>query len=213
MIKRPAWLSIAMAEYFSMGFVTVVIIGVFLLVRGCHREPSVPDDKLSPEAKKIIRMLDSTAADWRREADSLRTVVVHDTVRAVSFRTIEDRTKVSAAVAERLADSLSRTASSAEEWHAAHDARKAEADTLKLALVAADSVADAERHARVALGIAYGADTLRRVALERLTSDLRTTIGQLEKPCRIVWKLGCPSRTTTAGAGLLLGLLGGRALK
>lgn len=212
-MKRPAWLSIAMAEYFSMGFVVVVVIGVFLLVKGCHREPSVPGDKLSPEAKQIIRTLDSTAASWQREVDSLRHAVVHDTVRAVVFRTSEAKSVASAAAIERRADSLAKVAVTADQWHGAYDARSLEADTLKVALSKADSVAGAERDARVKLGVLYGADTTRRILVERLNADLRTTIDQLEKPCRILWKLGCPSRTSTAGAGILLGLLAGRALK
>jgi hypothetical protein len=212
-MTRPAWLSVALAQTFGAGFVLVAVVGVFLFAKGCHREPSVPGDKLSPEAQQIIHALDSTAVTFQRQADSLRRVVVHDTVRAVVLRTSEAKSVASAASIERLADSLARVAKTADDWHAAHDARKREVDTLKVALSRADSTADAERDARVKLGVLYGADTLRRISLERLTGDLRTTIDQLEKPCRILWKIGCPSRTTTAGAGVLLGLLGGRALK
>lgn len=208
MMKRPDW----MPEAISLAMVLLMIVSALLIFRSCRRTEQTEADKLPPAVVKTMDSLDRTKPEFEARKDSIIRVVVFDTARAVAFRRAEERAKLAASSAERRADSLAKLATTAQEWHAAYDARTSEADTLKLALIRADSVSEAERRARVNLSLAYGADTTRRVALEKLTVDLRAAIVKLEKPCRLLGPIPCPSRSASAGLGLLAGALAGRKL-
>ena len=206
-MKRPDW----MPEAVSLGMVLLIVVSALLIFRSCRRAEDLAD-KLPPAVVTRIDSLDRTKPEFQARTDSILRVVIFDTARAVAFRRAEERAKLAASSAERRADSLAKLATTAQEWHAAYDARTSEADTLKMALARADSVAEAERSARRSLAVAYEADTLRRVALDHLTQDLRDAIKKLEKPCRVVGPIPCPSRSASAGLALLAGALAGRKL-
>jgi hypothetical protein len=197
----------------SLGVTAILVVATVLIFRGCGTPKQTEADKLPPAVVKTMDSLAHEQPAFVHRQDSLVKVVVFDTARAVAYRKAEERAKMAAASAERRADSLGRVATSANEWHAAYEARSSQADTLKMALARADSVAEAERSARRTLALAYGADTTRRVAVEKLNADLREAIRSLEKPCRIIGPIPCPSRTASAGLGLLAGAVAGRAVK
>lgn len=176
----------------------VIIITIFAL-RSCH---TTPGPKIPERTQREIDSLANAKPAFEHVRDSIIRIVVHDTIRATIVDRAAERTRVVAAQAEHRADSLATMArahtDSAILWRQAYDARTVEADTLRLAVAQKDSALRYERDARVGLSLLYGADTLRRVAVERVNADLVKAIKRLEQPCRIIGPIPCPSRTVTA---------------
>lgn len=185
--------------------VLVVIAG--LVARRFHGSGNT----VPPREQHTIDSLRDRKPAFDSAAAAGRLQVIHDTVRAVVYRSVVKRVLVAAAADRTIADSLTQLAArattaadSATRYHAALDARTREADSLRVAVAFSDSAWQSERDARIGLGLLYGADTLRRVALEQLNVRLAhdvATAGQ----CRILWVAACPSRKEVFIGGTLLG--------
>jgi hypothetical protein len=190
----------------------IIVVGAVLIIAGLavFKACRDPGNAIPEKEQHTIDSLKAAKPGFNRTADSIRAVVVTDTVRSVVYRTKVERVLVAAATDRTLADSLSRLASiattaadSATRYHAALDVRTREADSLRLAVVFADSAWKSERAAVAGLQILYGADTLRRVAVEqlnaRLVADVKTA-GQ----CRVLRVMACPSRGVAFLGGAVL---------
>lgn len=174
----------------------IAALSLALVFSSC---PKKDEGKIPKELEKTADSLEATrpAADDRR--DSVERLVVIDTARA---RKAEAVAKAATAKAEGLrkeADSLARLAStsadSAALWRQAYERRTAEADQLRTGAAAADSALQAERSARLRLDQLFrDSEARRRTAEEVVIPGLRQAIAQLEKPCRIVGPIPCPSR-------------------
>ncbi len=183
--------------------VAIVAVFIVLTLRAC-RSSGNPIPKA--DAHTIDSLADAKPA-FTRTTDSIRTVIVHDTIVTTRTNRVAETLRASAVVEGRRADSLAALArehaDSARLWRAAYEERTTEADTLKAALVAKDSALVATRDALTGMTLLYRADTARRVALEqlnaRLANDVKTA-GQ----CRILFLAACPSR--------VLSFVGGAAL-
>jgi len=182
--------------------VVIVALSVALAFSSCPR-PDPESGKIPAELEKTADSLEATrpAADDRR--DSVVRVVVVDTARARKAEALAKAAKLEAEGSRKQADSLARLAStsadSAALWRQAYERRTEEADQLRTANAAADSALQAERSARVNLqGLFNAAEARRRTAEEVVIPGLRQAIAQLEKPCRIVGPIPCPSRKTSA---------------
>jgi hypothetical protein len=208
MIKVPKLAAITL----SVPLTLLLALAVVMIFKTCGTG-SPPGEKIPPPLQRSIDSLDRTGATFKKALDSLVRLVAIDTARAATYRAAERRAKAVADAAQHRADSLAAEAETNQQWRSAYDARTTEAVGLRKSLWLADSTADAERSARLTLSIAYHADTLRRLTIEKVNKGLRETVDRLEAPCRIVWRVPCPSRTTSAGLGVLSGVLGGRAVK
>lgn len=187
--------------------IVIAILVVGYLWKSCDR----PDpQKLPPEIVKTIDSLDNTKPDFDRSQDSLRKAVQKDTAVAVRHKVAAKAFETAADSIGRRGDSLAgvaRTAlDSAAAWRRAYTERTAETVQLRKVIAQTDSAYRAEVSARMALSIAYGADTLRRISVEKLNAGLRQTIEELERPCKFLKYVSCPSRTTTGVFSSLLAI-------
>jgi PBP1b-binding outer membrane lipoprotein LpoB len=181
--------------------VVILALAIAFLLKGCGT-PDKP--KIDTKTQKSIDSLNATKPQFEKTKDSIITVVVHDTIRAAAVDRAANQTVARAQVAEHRADSLAAVAQqhsdSAILWHNAYDARTVEADTLRKAVAQKDSAFQAERLAFVNLSALYGADTLRRIATEKVNLGLQNDIKKLQQPCTVpgtFGKIPCPSRTVT----------------
>lgn len=195
----------------TLPMVVIAILGAGLAFKSCQKP--TPTDNLTPPEHKTIDSLKNTQPTFAKTQDSIIHIVVVDTQHAAVSRKAEIAAKASAARAEHRADSIAAIASSMADWKSAYDARTQETVGLKLAVQHADSIAADERDARIKLSTAYGADTLRRVAIEKLNVGLVKTIGELQRPCKIVGPIPCPSRTVTAVLSGIGGAIAGNRVK
>ena len=201
-------LATAQAKFYGLGIAGVVaaIFAVGYLVKGWGGS-SAP--KIDPKTQHSIDSLTVTkpAFDSTQKAAAQR--VAHDTIVTIIHDKASNVALAAARTAQARADSLateaSRAADSATAWHRAYDARTTEATGLRVAVAEKDSALTSERDARITLARTYGADTLRRIAIERVNRGLQDDIAKLEQPCHIVGPIGCPSRTTTGVIAALLG--------
>jgi hypothetical protein len=195
--------------------VIIAILALGYVVKSCQR-PSDPSEKIPPATQRTIDSLTRTKPAFDSVADSLRVRIIHDTVQSVQLQEAAARSATRARDAQARADALAEAAHVAQDstaaWRRAYEARTAEAVALR-ETVRNDSLAiGREVDARRALALAYGADTLRRVAIERVNADLSAVIERLDVPCRIVGPIPCPSRTTTAVLSAIGGAVAGRKL-
>jgi hypothetical protein len=212
MMETP-WRRWAIAASGTAGVVIAVLLLVWLF-KSCQ---PAPQPKIDPKTQKSIDSLDATKPGFEKTKDSVITIVRHDTIFAKAVNGSAERSKASAAATGRLADSLAAVArlaktaaDSAARWHAAYDERTKERDTLLVTVAKKDSVIRYERDARIGLGILYGADTLRRIAIEKVNEGLKKDINKLQQPCTVPGTFGkvpCPSRTVTMVVSVL-GVLG-----
>lgn len=197
----------ARAAALGIAGVVVAILAIGYAMKSCQGSDNTP--KIPPKVQKTIDSLDNTKKSFEQTQDSIRHVVVYDTVKATVYAAAATRAKAAAENAQRRADSLAIAAGtavdSATAWHKAYDARTAEAVGLRVEAAKSDSAYRSERDARLNLSTLYGADTLRRVALDNLNRDLRKTIDDLERPCKVLKYISCPSRTTTGVISALAG--------
>lgn len=166
--------------------------------RGAGNAPKVPAD-----VQRVLDSLSVTAASAQKRADSLLRLVGRDTarVRVIQYRV--DTLLVSLQNIESIADSLA----SVGKYEAAYRAARLATDTLHVVVDSLQAALGAERMARSRLLMVYTADTLRRSRTEQVNVRLQETIAQLEKPCRVIGRVPCPSRTVSFTGGVLLGSL------
>lgn len=193
--------------------ILVIVGGLWLWSRHKGNEPKIPK-----ETQETIDSLRVTKPVFEHTQDSIRRVVVYDTVQATRAQAAAEKARASAKAQQHRADSLAVVAAtaavdSARAWHAAYDARTAEAEQLRTAFAEKDSAYRSERHARQALEVSYGADTTRRVAIEKVNKDLLKAIDRLEQPCRVLGPIPCPTRTVAAVGSGILGLIIGNQVK
>jgi hypothetical protein len=154
--------------------------------------------------------------------DSLRiTQPTFDSSRAATLTT--ERTHTAAAATHGLtvtrlttaasrehiaADSLARLAiaavNDAIKWRDAYYAQKAEADSLRLALAAANARADQEQGARIEADRRSALDSARNVALQKLALGLEADANKAAN-CRVAYVIPCATRTQTFIVGGILG--------
>lgn len=194
--------------------VLLIILLLGYLMRGCNRPDPV---KLPPAVVSTIDSLDRTKPEFDRTQDSVIRRVVYDTVRATGYKAAAERLSGRLRASEGLADSLARVAettdSSATAWRSAYEERTKEAGILKQVVAQTDSAYQSERSARQSLQVAYGADTLRRIAIEKLNVDLRKAIDDLEPRCKFARFISCPSRTSVAVISAAAGAVGMYAIR
>lgn len=190
-----------------MGLVIVVLVVGYML-KSCN-SPKDNTPKLPPAVVRTIDSLDRTKPEFDRSQDSLRHALERDTIRANAYKVAADAFSGRIRAARRLADSLAgqaRTTNAPDSgWRRAYEERTVEAEGLRSSLAQTDSAYRSERDARITLGAAYGADTLRRIAVEKLNAGLRKAIDDLERPCKFARFISCPSRTTTAVVSAIVG--------
>lgn len=177
--------------------------------RSCQREPP---PKIPPATQRSIDSLVITKPVFDSTQVAGRQQVARDTLVAVSHRRRAVQAEASAQVSKATADSLAvaaekikQTDSAVTAWKDAYQARTLEAESWRLAAVRNDSAYQSERRARLGLAQLYGADTLRRNAVERVNTELQTAILRLQQPCKVIGPISCPSRTVTMAVSLTAG--------
>jgi hypothetical protein len=175
-------------------------------------------DKVPAEVQRSADSLELTRPATEDRRDSILRLVVVDTARAVRAERLAKARKDTAEGFRKRADSSAALASvygdSAFLWRDAYENRTAEADQLRLAFAAADSARAAEAMARARFDQLFrDSEARRRVAEEVVIPGLQRAISQLEKPCRLVGPIRCPSRTETALLTVAVGIAAGRASK
>lgn len=192
----------------GVGIITVVIIALALgaawMFKSCQPEPG---PKIPPATQKSIDSLAATKPTFDSVQHAGQQKVARDTLTAITHKRQATQAEASANFAKITADSLAATAaraksadSAAAAWKAAYEARTREAESWHVAAIRNDSAYQAERQARITAVNLYVADTSRRVAVEKVNSELQEAIKKLEVPCRVpgtFGKIPCPSRTVT----------------
>lgn len=185
----------------------LLIIGLLagvLTVKSCRPEAEAP--KIPIETQVTIDSLRRTAEAFRRMADSSQRIIVYDTIRSVVIEKVAIATTKAGEKLGARADSIAAVArDSSALWESAYRVRTMEADTLRLAVSQLDTALAFERAARRTLGQVYGADTLRRVAIEHVNADLQDAINHLQQPCKVIGPIPCPSRSVTMVLSLVAG--------
>jgi hypothetical protein len=225
--RALAWGRAKLAGISLAGLVIIFLVIAFA-VKSCA---PAPRPKIDPKTQKSIDSLDATKPGFEKQKDSLITVVKHDTIFAkaadkasAEANTRAERSRASAVASGKRADSLAAVArahaDSALLWRNAYEQRTMQADTLTRTVAEKDSALTAEhaaflheQDARIGLGRLFGADTLRRLAIEKVNKGLEDDIKKLQQPCRIVGPIPCPSRTVVGLLSATLGAVAGRATK
>lgn len=182
----------------TAGLVAIIAaLAVALVFSSCPKDPD--EGKIPKALEKTADSLEATrpAADDRR--DSVTRLVVIDTARARKAETVAKAATARAEGLRKEADQLAAqavaSADSALLWRRAYERRTEEADQLRTANAAADSALQAERSARLRVAQLFSdSEARRRTAEEVVIPGLRSAIAQLEKPCRILGPIPCPSR-------------------
>lgn len=192
-------------------------LGVVLAWQSC-RGPDGP--KIPPEVSRRIDSMTVTRPVFDSTQAAGRVMVARDTTAALVAHMRAQHSRDSALLVSALADSLAEVAaralsadSAAAAWMLAYEARTEEAKRWRRSSDSLESAYQSERSARLTLSGLYGADTLRRIATERINADLRKAISKLEVPCRIVGPVPCPNRTVSALLGVVAGAAAARGSK
>lgn len=185
----------------AVAVIIAIALGLAWFFRSCQKEPG---PKIPPRTQRSIDSLVITKPVFDSMQHAGQQQVARDTTRAISYRRQAQQAESSANFSKVTADTLAATAerikaadSAATAWKAAYEARTREAESWHLAAIRNDSAYQAERDARLTLGSLYGADTLRRIATEKVTTELQDAIKHLQQPCRVIGRIPCPSRTVT----------------
>jgi hypothetical protein len=191
---------------YAVLMVAVIALAIGYLFKSCQRDPG---EKIPAHTAKTIDSLDRTARGFDSSQKIIITRVVHDTVQSnrlqETARSAEGRARVAQSRADSLARVASTSADSATAWRGAYEARSREAEELRVSVIQKDSALVHERSALLHLSEAYGADTLRRIAIESVNRDLRLAIERLEVPCRVIGPVRCPGRVAVAVASAIAG--------
>lgn len=198
----------------AMALIILALI-VGYVFKSCHRNDD--ESKIPPAIVKTIDSLDRTKPEFEQTQDSLRRAVSRDTVVAgrhkVAAKAFGDAADRTGARGDSLAGVARTALDSAAAWRKAYEERTRETVQLRMVIAETDSAYQSERSARITLSNAYGADTLRRIAVEKLNAGLRKTIDDLERPCKFARFISCPSRTTTGVVSAIVGAGAVMALK
>lgn len=187
----------------------VLIAGLFLLE--CN--PTAPEPKIPPVVQADIDSLRITRPMHDAARDSALARARQDSIIRVDAQRRAARAEASAMAARRLADSLAAAAQSAEEWKAAHDQREAEARRWEQTANEKEKALQAEVASHAETSIALGLELGRRLHLETVTvPNLQLTIAELEKPCKVIGPIPCPSRKVVAVVSAGLGAYAGYKL-
>lgn len=178
-----------------------------LVFSHCGR-PGDDEEKVPAPIAKTADSLEATRPEFTERRDSVVRVVAIDTARARRAEAAAKAAQLRADEADKAADSLAAlaatSADSARLWHAAYDRRTEEAANLRTSLDSAQAATAAERAARLNLGQLFAESERRRKAAEEVVvPGLERAIAQLEKPCRIVGPVPCPSRRVSFVAGAI----------
>lgn len=189
----------------TVGWLTVTGALVAALVFS-HCGRSDDGEKVPAPIAKTADSLAATAPEFGQRRDSVVRVVTIDTARARRAEAATRAAELKAEGARKAADSLAAqaatSADSARLWHAAYDRRTEEAANLRVGLDSAKEAAAAERSARLSLDQLFREAERRRTAAENVViPGLQKAIAQLEKPCRILGPIPCPSRRVSFVAG------------
>lgn len=202
MKRAPIWLVILLAAAF--------VLGVYWYLK--------PEPKPVPRREqRTIDSLAITKPEYTARRDTLVRVETTFVARAETHSRESARLERVAAVATARADSLeiralradsieraaqdSSTAASL--WHATADARKLEADTLRVAFARKDSAYQSERKARLAAGLRAVNAELRLDASEDLSRRLARDVAKAGQ-CRVLFVVRCLNRKETAIAAAVL---------
>lgn len=197
-----AWIRVRLA---GVGLALAAIVGgsfaLAYVFKSCQPEPK---PKIPVEVQKRIDSLAITKAAFDSGQKAGLGRIVHDTVRAIVYKTRAAESETRAEIANTTADSLAAQAalaktadSAAVAWKAAYDVRTVEADQWRITAARNDSAYQAERSARVEALQLYDGAVKRLQSTELVNVDLRKAIAKLEQPCRILGPIPCPSRTVT----------------
>jgi hypothetical protein len=195
-------ISLRPAPVVIVALVAVIVGMAILQYRGSNT-----GEAISPAHKKTTDSLATTKPAFDAHKDSVLAQVARDTVEVARYVKESADAERRAGDAGRRADSLAELNSN---WQAAYEQRTEQVVDLKVSLAKKDSAWKDERSARLRVEGLYGADTTRRIALERLADGLRKDLAAAERPCRIVGPIPCPNRRTSAVGGLLLGGIASR---
>lgn len=181
-----------------------VLAGLALLSLTCGK-----DDDAGKIPAELERKADSLAASrpaFEERRDSVVQILVRDTLESRRLARAAKAARDSAEGSRLRADSIAALASSQRDsaalWRAAYDARTQEAEQLRRSLDSAQAARAAELLARAELTRLWGeAERRRQLAEETVIPGLRDAIARLEKPCRLLGPIPCPSRRASALAG------------
>jgi hypothetical protein len=176
-----------------------LVLGLIVLMMALCFRPPPP----APVPPKDQHTLDSLAITKPVFDSIVKSLAVAETVYVARVDTLRLRTTIVQYHADTLrliADSLAAIA----QWKPAYEARTAEADTLRVALVQKDTAFALEHRALLA------ADQQANILTNRLTvsEDLNTRLAADVKKaadCRVLW-MRCPSRTRVAVVAVPLSL-------
>lgn len=189
--------------------VIVVALVLALALKSCQR--SDVGVKIPPRLERTLDSLDATAATFKAARDSAARIVASDALESARLTRVARIARVESDGFRRAADSIavlaSAQADSAALWREAYDARTTEATQLRVALDTTETALKAERAARANVARLWQNAEIRQRELEHVTDGLRSAITRLEKPCRIVGPIPCPSRTVSAVGGVMLGVV------
>lgn len=190
--------------------VIIAALAVGLVLKSCQRSPD-PANKIPPSLAKTLDSLDVTKPTFEGRRDSVLRVVTIDTAAAARAQRLAKASRDSAEGFRKRADSLAALASvyadSTFIWRQAYEARTEEAEQLRRSIDSTESALQSERNARASILTSWRESEARRAELERANAGLRTAIAQLEKPCRILGPIPCPSRTVSAVGGVVIGVV------
>jgi hypothetical protein len=190
----------------------VILIGLAVVLHRPAPDPAPipPTLAAAVERHAIASAVDTSVVHQLHvAAESLRASQRRDSARAESFEQIAQAEQKRADSLEAAAATAKTAADSATTYHAALDERTAEVRTLE----AASGVKDSEitkANARADSLEKAGARESARAA--RADSVMRSAIAEVQRrepPCRVLF-FSCPSRTTSAFAGAVVGAVGDR---
>lgn len=182
--------------------IIAVALAVALAVKSWpHSDPQ--KGKVPPQIAKTSDSLKVTRPEFGARRDSVLRVVVVDTIRAARAERAAKAAELKAEGFRKAADSIAALARAQGDssflWKFAYDNRTNEAEHLQFSLDSTKSALASERSARVSVEFLRGdAERRRKIAEETTIPGLERAIAALEKPCRIVGPIRCPSRTVTA---------------
>lgn len=199
-MKRFVW---------PIALIAVAGAALMYMVMNVARPPS--QDKIPPDLQVTLDSMGRTQLAHDLMQDSLTQLQRQDSILRAAEQLRAQMAASRARLQKMTADSLAAMAQTADEWHAAHDARAKEAQEWQASAAAKDSALTLEIAAHARTKFQLTEETKRRVELETvIVPGLRETIASLEKPCRVARYIPCPSRTVTGLLGAGLGYAAGQ---
>lgn len=179
----------------------LIIVGVFCLGRCSKPTPpglptKVQAHLVEHEIRTIIdsqrvQALEATVAQLQAKAHDEKEMREGTQAFAQRERDRGDSLEAAARIATTAADS-------AEAWHRAHDARKREADSLRVAGHLADSIITQQSGQLVAKDAIISVEKARAARADSSIAELLPLAMRAGDECKILWVLNCPSRKVVA---------------